>query len=764
MSTRRRKGEAPAESSVNWAPRIRGRRNRFLIALEGLTLCMERVVGWLVRRTDLNPVYHSGTITIFLLALVYATGIYLTMFFQFGFEASYGAVAAMEANLVGRFMRAAHRYASIGAIVMAAIHGWRTFVMRRFAGPRRWPWATGVAMVAVLWVIGVTGYWLIWDERAQVLNDALIRAVAGTRLGLDFLIDNVLTDAAGSGWAFMLMLITVHVGLSAGAGALLWYHLRKLARRHWMPPPLWSWIVGATVAAVSIAVPVGMLPALDRHLIPGDIPVDPFFLFLLPGTLSWTPGVLWPVATALLVLVASLPWVLHMPKLEPVAVNAGRCIGCTYCVADCPYAALEMVPRNDGPHQLLAVVTPDRCVSCGICIGSCPTRALTLGTAPADPLWDRMRDAAGRGVVLVCERHAVHGAQTEAWQDTDTDPLVVPLPCIGMAHPQLAVEAVAAGATGVRFVGCPADDCANLEGNVWLQQRLDRERRPRLRAAHLSDPITAAWVPPDATEAAISDGSDLPATIRHRPPFEAWTIALPALLLTLAVGLGTVAVTLVPFDPGGNEDARIEIALDHRDGAPLAVAPDDALPADGLPARLVLDVDGTRLLDRSYPLVTADGGPTSLALERVAVAPGIHDVVLRVVEGDVETTVFADKVALDAGRALTIDVADGRLVAQADAGRSLYFETTLGTNAGCRICHSLDAGVTLVGPSFAGIATRAETQVPGLSAEEYLRQSIVDPEAFVVDGFPAGQMVPNYLDLLSDEDIDDLVAFLLTLE
>ena len=760
-----RESDRPAESSVDWGPRIGGRRNRLLIWLEGITLRVERGIAWLVRRPDLNPVYHSGTITIFLLALVYATGIYLTMFFQFGFEASYDAVTALEGNLVGRFMRAVHRYASIGAIVMAAIHGWRTFVMRRFDGARRWPWATGIAMVAVLWVIGVTGYWLIWDERAQVLNDALTRAIAGTRLGLDFLIDTVLTDAAGSGWPFMLMLITVHVGLSVGVGALLWYHLRRLSRRHWMPPPVWLWIIGATVVVVSVAIPVGMLPALDRHLIPGDIPIDPFFLFLLPGTLTWPPGLLWPAATVVLALVAFLPWVLRTAALEPVVVSAERCIGCTYCVADCPYTALEMVPRDDGPHQLLAVVTPERCVSCGICIGSCPTKALTLGAAPAEPLWDHTTAAAaGRRVVFVCERHAVHGARPVAWVDSGDDPLVVPLPCIGMAHPQLAVDAVAAGATAVRFLGCPADDCANLEGNVWLQQRLDRKRRPRLRSTHVADPITTAWIPPDQAASRWADGADAPATIRDVQPFDAWGIALPALVLTFVVGLGTVAVTTLPFDPGGNDDARIEIALDHRDGAPLAVTPDVASPADGLPARLVLDVDGERLLERTYPLVTADGGPTSLALERITVAPGTHEVTLRLVDGDVETTVFADTVALDAGQALTIDVGDGQLLAQADAGRSLYFETTLGTNAGCRICHSLDPGVTLVGPSFAGVATRAETRVPGLSATDYLKQSIVDPDAYVVEGFPAGQMVPNYLDLLSEEDIDNLVAFLLTLK
>jgi hypothetical protein len=125
---------------------------------------------------------------------------------------------------------------------------------------------------------------------------------------------------------------------------------------------------------------------------------------------------------------------------------------------------------------------------------------------------------------------------------------------------------------------------------------------------------------------------------------------------------------------------------------------------------------------------------------------------------------YDDLIGLGEGDIFNLAINDAAVVAQADAGRSIYLEGTLGTNAGCRICHSLDPGVILVGPSFAGIATRAESRVPGLSAEEYLRQSILEPNAYVVEGFPAGQMIQNYEDLLTPEDIDNLVAFLLTLK
>ncbi|RMG94312.1 MAG: cytochrome c [Chloroflexi bacterium] len=99
-------------------------------------------------------------------------------------------------------------------------------------------------------------------------------------------------------------------------------------------------------------------------------------------------------------------------------------------------------------------------------------------------------------------------------------------------------------------------------------------------------------------------------------------------------------------------------------------------------------------------------------------------------------------------------------------GEQLYKQTTIGSASapGCITCHSLEEGVQLVGPSHAGVATRAETAVPGMSAEEFLRESIIDPDAHVAEGFTPGIMYPNYGNELSEQDINDLVAFLLTLK
>ncbi len=91
-------------------------------------------------------------------------------------------------------------------------------------------------------------------------------------------------------------------------------------------------------------------------------------------------------------------------------------------------------------------------------------------------------------------------------------------------------------------------------------------------------------------------------------------------------------------------------------------------------------------------------------------------------------------------------------------GKSLF------SSAGCAGCHDVATGGTLVGPSMKGVGTRAATRKPPMTASDYLHESIKTPNAFVVKGFTAGVMVQNYGQTLKDSQIDDLVAYLLSLK
>lgn len=96
-------------------------------------------------------------------------------------------------------------------------------------------------------------------------------------------------------------------------------------------------------------------------------------------------------------------------------------------------------------------------------------------------------------------------------------------------------------------------------------------------------------------------------------------------------------------------------------------------------------------------------------------------------------------------------------------GIDLFNERIVGSNPGCVTCHSLNEGVTLVGPSLFGLAGRAADQVLGQTAAQYVKSSIANPDEYIVPGFNRGQMVDGWIDFLTDEQIDTLVAALLNL-
>ncbi len=93
----------------------------------------------------------------------------------------------------------------------------------------------------------------------------------------------------------------------------------------------------------------------------------------------------------------------------------------------------------------------------------------------------------------------------------------------------------------------------------------------------------------------------------------------------------------------------------------------------------------------------------------------------------------------------------------AAAGREIF------TSAGCNACHTLDdANATAaVGPDLNQLAAVAEDRKRGATAEQYVRESIVDPPASVVEGYDGDTMPGNFADQLTPEEIDTLVEYLL---
>lgn len=92
----------------------------------------------------------------------------------------------------------------------------------------------------------------------------------------------------------------------------------------------------------------------------------------------------------------------------------------------------------------------------------------------------------------------------------------------------------------------------------------------------------------------------------------------------------------------------------------------------------------------------------------------------------------------------------------AAAGKALF------TTNGCGGCHTYKpaASTGKVGPGLDNLAADAKKANRG-SVDAYTKESIENPDAYVVPGFPKGVM-PAFKGKLTDSQINDLVAFLTT--
>jgi nitric oxide reductase subunit C len=108
----------------------------------------------------------------------------------------------------------------------------------------------------------------------------------------------------------------------------------------------------------------------------------------------------------------------------------------------------------------------------------------------------------------------------------------------------------------------------------------------------------------------------------------------------------------------------------------------------------------------------------------------------------------------------------------ADNGKKLFNEPVIASagSPGCVTCHSLEKDKTLVGPSLAGIATDAANTVKeadykgtAKNADEWLRESMLNPNVDVPEGFKP-DIMPKAFTKLSAQELSDLVAYLLTLK
>jgi mono/diheme cytochrome c family protein len=110
--------------------------------------------------------------------------------------------------------------------------------------------------------------------------------------------------------------------------------------------------------------------------------------------------------------------------------------------------------------------------------------------------------------------------------------------------------------------------------------------------------------------------------------------------------------------------------------------------------------------------------------------------------------------------------ANAAAVPQGDPAKGEELFNTMEAAAGfaCATCHFPNQEAQLIGPGLLNVSVRAESRVPAMSAYDYIHTSIVNPSAFVVPGFPDNLMPKVYGEIFTEEQINDIIAFIKTVK
>jgi coenzyme F420-reducing hydrogenase delta subunit/ferredoxin len=445
--------------------------------------------------TEWNPLYHLGTLSFFLFWIILVSGIYLFIPFHGSLAGAYQSVEYIthEQWYAAGVMRSLHRYASDAVVITVLLHMFKEFASGRYRGFRWFSWVTGVPNLWVIITLGITGYWLVWDELAQYVAIGSARLMDALPLFPGTMTRNFVAGEMTD--RFFILIEFLHLlGQPIILVFMLWIHVKRLSNVEINPPR--GLAVGTFIAllALSLVKPAVSHGPADLSTVPQVINLDWFYLNAYPLLDVWTERQTWVLTTGITLLLMILPWLPPRKDGAKAVVDLDHCNGCGLCFDDCPFDAISVQARTDGAKfENEVVVHPELCAACGICAGSCPSSnpfrtsqgELKTGIDMPQLSVDDMRtvtneaiaamDGDTKIIIFGCD----HGLNVNRLDSDDAKG--VRLICSGMLPPTLVEYALKKGADGVMVTGCRHNDCFYRFGNRWLKMRFDGERKPILR-------------------------------------------------------------------------------------------------------------------------------------------------------------------------------------------------------------------------------------------------------------------------------------------
>lgn len=417
----------------------------------------------------LNPIYYLGAITVFLLIVDVLSGVYLFLFYRVDPQQAYHSVEVISSSFLGSLMRGIHRYSSDGLILFAVLHMLHMILTDRFRLFRWVAWVSGVGTLLIFIVIGISGYLLVWDERAQLTGLLMAKFFSIIPIFGHALMSAFLgTDLKNLGGLFRILLFG-HIAVTILLLFTLWVHVMRISRPRLFPPKYLMVLLTIFTLAVALIFPARSDPPANLGKIPFGMSLDWFYLTGFPLFKVLPLSLNWIAFLGFFGLLTVFPWLIKGRRNPPARVIEEKCEGCKQCFEDCPYEAIYM--KRVSPDEEKAFVIEDKCAGCGICVASCNYNANVIDTVPYTDILSAVSSSEPRLLVFRCP----FSAEVESSEEV----MVWTLPCTGAVN-AVWMRELLKHAEGVLLVTCDGPDCYFREGVLWTEERFRGERRPRL--------------------------------------------------------------------------------------------------------------------------------------------------------------------------------------------------------------------------------------------------------------------------------------------
>jgi len=660
-----------------------------------------------------NPFYLLGAICFSLMALIFITGIYLFLFYRT--SSPYVSVQNLSVNqwYLGGIIRSIHRYASDGLILFLILHMLREFLLGRYLQWRRFSWISGNVLLLSVILIGIMGYFLVWDGRAQLIALKIAHLLDDIPIFIEPPPRTFLSSVTMSKMLFFVILLG-HIAISfMGVSILIFMHVSRNARAAIKLPRAIIIGVLSILLLLSLVAPATNAQPADLSRLPVNVPFDWFYFFILPLSSLFPGWPFWAISIGGVLLLFMAPWLNRTKRPPVIEIHSERCVGCEQCNKDCPYEAIRMVSRQDGrPYLLQSKLYTNRCAGCGICVASCDSRAIDLPDRTLEQMENEIKELLNlvqrkngepKILGLICEKSVkldkIMDIEKRSLKGMSNVP-VISFRCAGMIHHTVIELALESGADGVFVCGCQMEECYYREGAKWAWARMSGERAPVVRT--LKGPesnysrIRAYWLTPRRSKDLLKDVALFSQELKEKIKAKSYNLIEPAQMsergYKKAIAFSSIPIFFLPiflifflstrpifpfyskdkslikftFQNSGKQleckeltekETGPELKHMRKTNSPYSRMRMDC-ERKRLPSYVELDLDNRNILSRTYYPTGLRKDGSTFAYEEIPVVPGTHEINIRMrdsEEGKPFDYIFKKNIDLKAGYTTIID-------------------------------------------------------------------------------------------------------------